>query len=169
MNPEDGSMTSTKPYLVRAIYEWILDNQMTPHLLVDAGYPGTRVPAEFVEDGQIVLNIAPSAVQGLVMSNDWVQFSARFSGTARQLQIPSEAVIGIFSRENHQGMVFPPPEHPALAAPSVSGVDNTPAAIDRPKGIRSRPKGVGPTSGKGPGPGPGPGKGKGGPTLKVVK
>jgi stringent starvation protein B len=167
MNPEDGSMTSTKPYLVRAIYEWILDNQMTPHLLVDARYPGTRVPAEFVEDGQIVLNIAPSAVQGLVMSNDWVQFSARFSGTARQLQIPSEAVVGIFSRENHQGMVFPPPEHPAVAAPSAADADAPPAASSRPTGIRARPKSGGPSSGKGPGSGPG--KGKGGPTLKVVK
>ena len=162
MNPEDGSMTSTKPYLVRAIYEWILDNQMTPHLLVDARYPGTRVPVEFVEDGQIVLNIAPSAVKGLLMANDWVQFNARFGGTARDIEIPSEAVIGIFSRENHQGMVFPPPEHPATAMP-VGDQPAAPAASARLQGIRTRPKGPGGTPGKGPG------KGKGGPTLKVVK
>jgi stringent starvation protein B len=101
------------------------------------------------------------------MSNDWVQFSARFSGTARQLQIPSEAVIGIFSRENHQGMVFPPPEHPTVAAPSAAETAAPPAASGRPTSIRARPKGTGPSSGKGPGTGPG--KGKGGPTLKVVK
>jgi stringent starvation protein B len=165
MNPEDGSMTPTKPYLVRAIYEWILDNQMTPHLLVDARYPGTRVPKEFVEDGQIVLNIAPSAVQGLMMGNEWVQFSARFSGAAREIQIPSEAVVGIFSRENHQGMVFPPPEHPAASAEPAASEGKVPTLADRPKGIRTRPKGTGPSSTKGPGKGPG----KGGPTLKVVK
>ncbi len=157
MNTQDHPMTSTKPYLVRAIYEWILDNQMTPHLLVDASYPGTRVPAEFVEDGQIVLNIAPSAVQGLVMDNEWVQFNARFGGVARNLEIPSEAVLGIFSRENHQGMVFPPAEQPAPQAPAT-----TPARPEPPRPVgRTPPKGNEPKPGKG--------KSRGGPTLKVVK
>jgi stringent starvation protein B len=157
MNKQDGLMTSTKPYLVRAIYEWILDNQMTPHVLVDAHYPGTRVPMEFAEDGQIVLNIAPSAVHGLVMDNDWVRFSARFGGVTRNLEFPSEAVLGIFSRENHQGMVFPPSEEPVVDT-ATPGEPAAPIlrAAERPKG-----DGTSPDKGKG--------KGRGGPTLKIVK
>lgn len=168
MNADDGSMTSTKPYLMRAIYEWVLDNGMTPHLLVDARYPGTRVPIEFVEDGQIVLNIAPSAVRALVMDNDWVHFNARFGGVARDLEIPCEAVLGIFSRENHQGMVFPPPEHPVEP---VSGKTAAPAAPTLRNVSRAQPKETGslPSKGPGKGPGKGPTKGKGGPSLKVVK
>lgn len=157
MNTQEIPMTSTKPYLVRAIYEWILDNHMTPHLLVEAGYPGTRVPMEYVEDGQIVLNIAPSAVHGLVIDNDWVHFSARFGGVSRNLEIPSEAILGIFSRENHQGMLFPPPQQPDLdsAAPEQAPTESEPA----------RPEGQ--TRGK-PTP-PGKGKGRSGPMLKIVK
>jgi len=157
MNTQDGSMTSTKPYLVRAIYEWILDNQMTPHLLVDARHPGTRVPNEFVENGQIVLNIAPSAVHGLLMDNDWVRFSARFGGVTRHLEIPSEAVLGIFSRENHQGMIFPPAE----PVDEAVGNDASPQADSAPPGPTNQPKGDG--SGKGKG------KGRGGPKLTIVK
>jgi len=160
MTAHDGSMTSTKPYLVRAIYEWILDNQMTPHVLVDARHPGTRVPNEFVEDGQIVLNIAPSAVHGLLMDNDWVRFSARFGGVTRNLEIPCEAVLGIFSRENHQGMVFPPSEPSELIA----------ASGDAPQGDRTAaPTRAEAPKGDGSGPGKGKGKGRGGPKLTIVK
>ncbi|WP_295390001.1 ClpXP protease specificity-enhancing factor [uncultured Thiodictyon sp.] len=159
MNNQDGFMTSTKPYLVRAIYEWILDNRMTPHVLVDTQYPGTRVPMEFAEDGQIVLNIAPSAVHGLVMDNDWVRFSARFGGVTRNLEFPSEAILGIFSRENHQGMVFPPSDEPAVAADTA----------DAPPGPTAVPTLRAAERPKGDGTGPGKGKGRGGPTLKIVK
>ncbi len=163
MNPEDGSMTSTKPYLVRAIYEWILDNQMTPHLLVDARYPGTKVPTDFVDDGQIVLNIAPTAVQALVMGNEWIQFNARFGGSAREIQIPSAAVVGIFCRENHQGMIFPPSEPDAQTAAPTAEDTPAPTLPKRRPGVPARSTGTGSPPRKGPG------KGKGGPTLKVVK
>ncbi|MBK1719033.1 ClpXP protease specificity-enhancing factor [Thiocystis violacea] len=153
------SMTSSKPYLVRAIYDWILDNQMTPHLVVDAGFPDTLVPREFVEEGRIVLNIAPGAVRGLSIGNDWVQFNARFSGVARDVMVPSEAVIGIFTRENGQGMVFPEPRYPEAASGDVR-----PSAGPRlaPVGDTSAEPGAKPASGSPRGKG-------GGPTLKVVK
>ena len=157
MNTQEGSMTSTKPYLIRAIYEWILDNQMTPHILVDAHHPGTRVPTQFVEDGQIVLNIAPSAVHGLMMDNDWVRFSARFGGVTRNIEFPCEAVLGIFSRENHQGMIFPPSEPLDVAADTTEATQGDNAPTVRP----DRPKGDGT--------GPGKGKGRGSPRLKIVK
>ncbi|NEX21565.1 ClpXP protease specificity-enhancing factor [Thiorhodococcus mannitoliphagus] len=156
-------MTSSKPYLIRAIYEWILDNGLTPHLVVDAEYPGAQVPVEFIDDGRIVLNIAPSAVKGLVIGNDWIQFNARFSGVAREVMVPSEAALGVFTRENGQGMVFPEPSYPDSESVSED-------AASRPK---LRPLTSGPEASSGEGPSPaaprGKGKGKGGPTLKVVK
>jgi stringent starvation protein B len=155
-------LTSTKPYLTRAIYEWILDNGLTPHLLVDAGYPGAQVPAPFVQDGQIILNLAPSAVRNLVMGNDWISLGARFGGTPYELLIPSEAVLGIFSRENRQGMVFPQPEYPR--APEQDSDIETRAPAD-PKTSGPAPQG----SPKGPPKGPRGGRPKGGPKLKVVK
>lgn len=108
-------MTPNRPYLIRAMYDWICDNGLTPHLAVDAHYPGTRVPQEFVQDGQIVLNLAPSAVQGLVAGNDEIIFSARFGGISRNLVVPVGAVLAVYARENGQGMAFsademPPPE-----------------------------------------------------------
>lgn len=99
-------MNSSRPYLVRALYEWIVDNDCTPHLLVNAEYPGVQVPAGFASDGQIVLNASPSAVRHLHMDNQAVSFEGRFGGVAHTLYIPSEAVLAIYARENGQGMVF---------------------------------------------------------------
>lgn len=154
--PTQADLTSTRPYLVRALYEWILDNDLTPHLLVDAEYPGTQVPAEFVQDGQIVLNIAPSAVRNLVMGNDRIHFGARFGGVARELSVPTEAVLGIFARENHQGMLFPQPEYPR----------ETPATADSALGRGPETEPRKPSDGRKP---PAGQKDKGGPHLKVVK
>jgi stringent starvation protein B len=120
---------STKPYLIRAIHEWCVDNGFTPHLSVVVDQ-NTRVPMEFVKDGQIVLNLAASATRNLTMDNDWVQFSARFGGVSRELHIPMSAVIGIFARENGEGMGFavekqidtttpPDPEPPKPTKPSL--------------------------------------------------
>lgn len=162
--PTGATLTSTKPYLVRALYEWILDNGLTPHLLVDAEYPGTQVPSEFVQEGQIVLNLAPSAVRNLVIGNDRIHFGARFGGVARELSVPSEAVLGIFSRENHQGMVFPQPEYPREAqGAAVKALKEAPET-GPPDSAGSRTPG-GKPAGK-PG---GKGRPKGGPNLKVVK
>ncbi len=99
------SETSTKPYLLRAIYEWCTDNGYTPYLaaVVDAG---TRVPMEFVKNGEIVLNISFSATSGLKMDNDLVRFSARFGGVSRDISVPVDNVVAIYARENGQGMAF---------------------------------------------------------------
>jgi len=100
-------MTSSRPYLIRALYEWILDNGLTPHLLVNAEHPNAMVPERFVEDGQIVLNISPTAINGLNIANDQIHFSARFSGVDTQVRFPPSAVLGIYARENSRGMLFP--------------------------------------------------------------
>ncbi len=111
-------LTQTKPYLIRAFYEWILDNDLTPHLMVDAEMDGVQVPAEFVSDGQIVLNISPSAVKTLDLGNEWVFFNARFGGIPQDIHVPMMAIKAIYAQENGKGMVFaeeenvPPPSSP---------------------------------------------------------
>ena len=99
------TLTSTKPYLVRAIHEWCMDNNLTPHLLV-AVDAKTRVPMAYVKDGEIVLNLSYSATKDLQLDNEAVVFSARFGGISQNLYIPMHAVRGIFARENSQGMFF---------------------------------------------------------------
>ena len=103
-------MTPLKPYLIRSIYEWINDNQLTPHLLVNAEFPGVNLPTNFVEDGRIVLNIRPEAIQGLVLDNDEIQFNARFSGKPMRINVPVPAILAIYAKENGRGMVFDPEE-----------------------------------------------------------
>ncbi|WP_044412893.1 ClpXP protease specificity-enhancing factor [Thiomicrospira microaerophila] len=111
-------MISNRPYLMRAIYQWIVDNEWTPHVQVDANFPFADVPQEFVSEGVIVLNIAPTAVQGLDMANDWISFRARFQGIERKIGFPPEAVLALFARENGQGMPFPPEPYPTEDAPA---------------------------------------------------
>ncbi|MBZ0106987.1 MAG: ClpXP protease specificity-enhancing factor [Sulfuricella denitrificans] len=96
---------STKPYLIRAIYEWCSDSGLTPYLAVVVD-KNCRVPMEFVKEGEIVLNISASATPDLLIDNDWVGFSARFSGVAREISVPITAVIGIYAKENGQGLFF---------------------------------------------------------------
>ena len=98
-------MTSSRPYLVRALYEWIVDNDCTPHMLVNVDHPGVQVPAGFASEGQIVLNVAPSAVRHLQMNNEAISFEGRFGGVPHSLHVPSAAVMAIYARENGQGMV----------------------------------------------------------------
>lgn len=102
----DIAVTSTKPYLIRAILEWIVDNELTPHLLVQADRERVRVPSDYVQDGKITLNIAASAARQLEISNREISFSARFRGVPEQIYIPVGAVLGIFAKENAQGMMF---------------------------------------------------------------
>ncbi|MFC0678889.1 ClpXP protease specificity-enhancing factor [Lysobacter korlensis] len=101
------SMTSHRPYLLRALYEWIADNGMTPHLLVDATRPGVQVPSQSVNDGKVVLNVAERAVSQLQMSNDAISFSARFGGVSFPVSVPVSAVLAIYARETGQGMALP--------------------------------------------------------------
>jgi stringent starvation protein B len=98
-------LPSTKPYLLRAIWEWCVDNGFTPHISVQVD-ARTRVPREFIRDGQIVLNIGPEASNKLEIGNDFIEFQARFGGVARQLSVPVEQVTAIYARENGAGMAF---------------------------------------------------------------
>ena len=99
-------MTSSRPYLLRALYEWIMDNGLTPYMLVDALFEGVEVPDQHVQDGKIVLNVSPSAVDGLELGNDWVLFSARFGGVDTRIFIPEQAVLAIYASETGKGMSF---------------------------------------------------------------
>jgi stringent starvation protein B len=139
-------MNSSRPYLIRALYEWIVDNDCTPHLLVNAEYPGVQVPPGFASDGQIVLNASPSAVRQLHMDNQAVSFEGRFGGVAHSLYLPVPAILAIYARENGQGMVFD------AEAPGGQPVDD-----------RQEPEDSGPDGGGEP---PRP---SGRPSLKVVK
>jgi Stringent starvation protein B len=108
MTVEMSQLTPRRPYLLRAFYEWLLDNQLTPHLVVDVTLPGVQVPMEYARDGQIVLNIAPRAVGNLELANDEVRFNARFGGVPRVVSVPLAAVLAIYARENGAGTMFEP-------------------------------------------------------------
>lgn len=106
MSEHKVTMNSSRPYLVRAFNDWILDNHCTPHIVVDASIQGVQVPADHVANGQIVLNISPSAVKALNVGDEALEFSARFGGVPMQVYIPLQAVMAIYARENGEGMVF---------------------------------------------------------------
>ncbi|SNY96458.1 ClpXP protease specificity-enhancing factor [Halomonas sp. hl-4] len=139
-------MKSSRPYIARALYEWLLDNELTPHLVVDATQPGVEVPRQFVQNGQIVLNVAPTAVRDLFMENQAIGFNARFGGQPMQVMIPTPALIAIYARENGAGMVFG--HEPELASsegeeslddtssaskPTLTVTDSTPDAESSPE------------------------------------
>src|SRR5690606_1284915 len=117
-------MTPSRPYFVRAVYEWILDNNLTPYLLVNASYPAAQVPVEYVRDGRIILNLAPSAIRNLHLGNEQVEFSARFGGQSRNLYVPVGAIVAIYAKENGKGMFFDesemPPPHSSGSADEAS-------------------------------------------------
>ena len=134
MSEDAVSMMSSRPYLVRAFNEWILDNECTPYVVVDASVQGVQVPTEHVANGQIVLNITPGAVKGLVIGNSVLEFSARFGGVPMQVIIPLRAVIAIYAKENGQGMVFG--SEPGSPDPDGTDADEAtaPKAGERPFG-----------------------------------
>jgi stringent starvation protein B len=122
-------MTSNRPYLIRALYEWLVDNELTPYLLVDASRDSVHVPTRYVEEGRIVLNVSPSAVRDLSLNNDLIAFEARFGGSAFAISLPPDAVLGVYARENGKGMLFPDegmtdepePPQPIGPAPAPGG------------------------------------------------
>ncbi|GAB2715395.1 ClpXP protease specificity-enhancing factor [Halomonas garicola] len=126
---------SSRPYLARALYEWLLDNELTPYLVVDATRPGVEVPEQLVQNGQIVLNASPTAVRDFFMENQAIGFSARFSGEPMQIMIPMEALIAVYARENAAGMVFG--HEPDLAALDEEAADEP--GQDAPKGDAKAP------------------------------
>ena len=146
-------MRSNRPYLLRAFYDWIVDNDCTPYIVVNAHYPGVEVPQDFVTDGQIVLNIAPRAVSSFEMNNDHLQLSTRFSGMPIDIYLPVGAVMGIYTQENGQGMVFEPgdpedePPEPPKGPQAISADPQKPSKKSSTK----------------------PSKGKAKPSLRVVK
>ena len=114
-------MTKKRPYLLRAMHEWILDNDMTPHIVVDAAHKGLIAPPGHAVDGKLVLNISPAATRGLVLGNEIVAFEARFSGVSQRVEVPVDAVLGIYARENGHGMIFSEEEAPPPSGPDGSG------------------------------------------------
>lgn len=115
-------MTSSRPYLIRAMYQWIIDNGMTPHLLANASAEGCMVPDSYIQDGKIVLNIAPMAIGGLVLGDDNITFSARFNGVSETIYVPIHGVEAIYARENGQGMMFSDDDEslPEMGAKKIS-------------------------------------------------
>lgn len=139
-------MNSSRPYMIRAIYEWVSDNGLTPYVMVDATFPHVVVPERFVEDGSIILNIASQAVGRLHLGNDAVEFEARFSGVLQHIYIPVMAVRAVYAQENGRGMVFSDDEDAGDEGPDDPG-----------------PQSGADSSGNGAS------SGKGRPTLRIVK
>ena len=110
-----STLPPKRPYLLRALHQWMIDNNQTPYLVVDAAYTGVAVPEEHIKDGQITLNLSYSATSNLAMGNDEISFDARFGGVARRIFIPMPAVLGIYALESGEGLVFPPDEYAAAA------------------------------------------------------
>jgi stringent starvation protein B len=125
---EPVPMNSNRPYLLRAIYDWISDNNLTPYVLVDAGFAGVRVPPQVVKNGQVVLNLAMRAVSNLDLGNEWISFQARFSGVSQAIHIPVQAVLALYAQENGQGMMFPADEGGENPPPSTPEPDDAPPA-----------------------------------------
>jgi stringent starvation protein B len=127
---ETTSMSSNRPYLLRAIYDWISDNNLTPYVLVDAGYEGVRVPPQVIKNGQVVLNLAMRAVANLDLGNEWISFQARFSGVSQAIHIPVQAVLALYAQENGQGMMFPADDSGDAPPTTAAESDDTPPPDD---------------------------------------
>lgn len=125
-------MTPSRPYLVRALNDWILDNDMTPYIVVDVDVQGVSVPEDYVTNGQIILNISPGAVNELLVGEDAISFKARFGGVPMHVYVPIVAIMAIYSKENGQGMVFgaepgaPEPPNPDMPSPSKKKAEHLP-------------------------------------------
>ncbi len=128
---------STTPYLIRAIYEWCVDNGFTPYLAVRVD-ENTRVPMEYVRNGEIVLNVSADATRDLTMGNEGIRFSARFNGVSREISVPVDAVSGIFAKETGQGLAFEQPS--PMPVISAAAAETSPPDDDRPTPPSGRPK-----------------------------
>ena len=136
-------MSSNRPYLLRAFYEWILDNECTPYLVVEADMPHVNVPPQTIKDGQVVLNISPNAVHALQIDEQQLTFSARFGGVPFEVYLPMYAISAIYARENGAGTMFPPEEYEELddteeTKPSMSAVDTPKANVEEPSPVENK-------------------------------
>jgi stringent starvation protein B len=132
-------MSSNRPYLLRAIYDWISDNNLTPYMLVDATRKGVMVPPHVIKDGQVVLNLAMRAVANLDLGNESISFQARFSGVSQSIHIPISAVLALYAQENGQGMMFPAEEEEHGGEPP-SDTPPSPPEPEPPSGNGNKPK-----------------------------
>ncbi|MCU0941720.1 MAG: ClpXP protease specificity-enhancing factor [Hydrogenophaga sp.] len=165
MSRPQTSVPSTRPYLIRALYEWCSENGFSPYIAVHVDAT-VQVPLEYVKNGEIVLNVSMDATNGLRLGNDYIEFKARFGGVARDIVVPVTHVIAIYARENGQGMAFPAPA-PALADPSPAPTAPVLAPDSQPAPLRAVPAdGANPPDGGG---GDGPGRPGGRPQLKRIK
>ncbi|ALB65314.1 ClpXP protease specificity-enhancing factor [Cronobacter dublinensis] len=160
-----SQLSPRRPYLLRAFYEWLLDNQLTPHLVVDVTLPGVLVPMEYARDGQIVLNIAPRAVGNLELANDEVRFNARFGGVPRQVTVPLAAVLAVYARENGAGTMF----EPEAAYDEAMASLNDENSAEEPETVMSVIDGDKPDDAEDNGPDDEPPPRGGRPALRVVK
>lgn len=128
-------MKPRRPYLLRAMYEWIVDSGCTPYLVVDASVAGVEVPRQHVQDGKIVLNVSAAATAGLVLGNDELRFNARFGGASIAVRVPVEAILAVYARETGQGMIFP-----EEGAPPPGGGEPKPPSAPEPRPAGSRPR-----------------------------
>lgn len=117
-------MTSVKPYLIRAFHEWIVENELTPYIDVNTKISGTDVPKEYIKNNKITLNIAPSAVKDLHLTNEVIDFYARFSGVVRSVHVPIRAVLAIYAKENGHGTAFNEEEEEIASSPAVSSEED---------------------------------------------
>lgn len=172
MNLDDMEPTSTRPYLIRALHEWCTDNGYAPHIAVRVDGSVT-VPAEYVRNGEIVLNVSFDATNGMRLGNDFIEFKARFGGVPRDVVVPTTHVIAIYARENGQGMAFPPPDElqsvPADPALEVEENGGEPSPEERVSALRSVPTPVGSEDGGVEPPPDGTGRSGVRPQLKRVK
>ena len=126
MDPKDDQLIPTRPYLIRAIREWAMDNGLTPQLLVDAGVDGIVIPKGHVRDGKIVLNVHSQAVKAFELGNELITFSARFGGTSHAINLPIQSVLAVFARENGQGIFFQEAETQHQIEQSAGDSDESP-------------------------------------------
>jgi stringent starvation protein B len=120
------SVKSKRPYLLRALFEWIIDSELTPYVLIAASDPGVIVPRQYVNDGKIVLNVSPSAVRDLFFDDDFVRFNGRFGGTAFAVEAPISQVLAIYAKETGEGMMFDPEESSGESSPAKESQDEKP-------------------------------------------
>lgn len=131
----DAPVRSRRPYLLRAMHEWISDSDQTPHIVVDASLQGVEVPRQYVQGGKIILNVSNSATSNLSLGNDLVRFRARFGAVTHDVMVPIAAVLGIYARETGQGMIFSEADAPPPAPPTAPS--ETPSSSPEPK--RAKP------------------------------
>lgn len=144
MSDDSIATTPTRPYMVRALYQWIEDNALTPYLMVDATADNVQIPTEYVQDGRIVLNIASRATGNMTMANEYIHFNARFGGVSQEIWVPLPAVIGIYAKENSQGMFFDSNEYDGYEPEDFdsASIPKNKASTDAPKPKRDNKAGL---------------------------